>query len=454
MAVAMAVAWTRGAAAAPVPDEGASWIAGGDEVDARPYVVQVLTDESACTGSVISQDRRWVLTAADCIAEDTPQDGVLVSPGEEEEPLRSVQWRAHPGFGLTAEVALVEVAQPLGSSVRLNDDPMGDTWREMEVTLAGFGETAEGAGDGGVLREVQTRVAALDRVTLRLESDERGACEGDQGGPVVAYAGELVVQVGVVIELGCGTRPDVAVRLDELLPWLDREGVVVNTSSLPSLPSHVCALADAPTEPLASEAYVVQPAEVLCQLGPGVDPERRYWDWDDGSDLEPVHPVAPGRRTFTGPGFFRVALCSVSDDGGGRNSCQARHSVVTCLAPDASFSVFGEAPEVTVRGEPELDRCRLGETWQVLDEDGAEVPGAFQAPSTVVFDAPGTYRIVHTLQTEVGDDVAEETVVFSEAVSAAEPGECGCQGHGSGGTPWLLLGLGGLLLRRRRTPTA
>src|SRR5215468_86268 len=180
---------------------------------------------SVCTGAALARD--LILTAAHCVA---PAATYSVLPAKNAPALAIKSIQVHPRYDpqsyalnrATADVALIKLADALPESfvpVPLeNPGPavaVGDRF-----TVAGFGVTAAGSGNGIGLARAASLVATGQPGTLQIrlfDPDAKGdrpglgACTGDSGAPVLRDVDGRLVVIGVVswstgpkLAAGCG----------------------------------------------------------------------------------------------------------------------------------------------------------------------------------------------------------------------------------------------------------
>jgi secreted trypsin-like serine protease len=180
---------------------------------------------SVCTGAALARD--LILTAAHCVA---PGATYSVLPAKNAPALAIKSIQVHPRYDpqsyalnrATADVALIKLAVALperfvpvaletpGAAVAVGD----------RFTIAGFGVTAAGSGNGIGLARAASLVATGQPGTLQIrlfdpatkgDRPGLGACTGDSGGPVLREVDGRHTVIGVVswstgpkLGQGCG----------------------------------------------------------------------------------------------------------------------------------------------------------------------------------------------------------------------------------------------------------
>lgn len=433
-----------------------------------PEVVH-LRSGGGCTGSVIDPAGYWVLTAAHCLDEDTPQDGVVVTVGnsesEPEQQVRSARWIRNDNWddnGIASQgkdIAVIELSEPLEVfPMALNEAPMDASWLGLEVTITGFGITSSNRNDSGIKRVAQTEIAAIGDLNFPDNSDyadqyfeyngSQSTCQGDSGGPTVANVGTGYVQIGITSWGGvpCGSSESGNIRVDKYIGWLTARGVPFTTAA-GSPPSFVCSNRLNEEDESASSIGIV-PFDIRCQVVYGNRDELTTveWQWGDGTTSEGLDVV----HTYERAGNFTVVMTARGDrDGEEWSHSVPRNGLVTaCDVPVAGFEVEpieGLTWQIANKTDVSTYGCITDLVWEVYDESGELVEEYGGWEPEITFAEPGDYRIVQNVGGFAGADAAEVSVKVRRRAGACDS---------TGGTgPLAAFGLllGAAFLRRRRS---
>jgi hypothetical protein len=202
------------------PVSSARWaITDGVQDDGHRAVGYVrMGDSIGCTGTSVG--RRTVLVAGHCISPGQPQTFVL--EGADYTSSSSAIHPEHDPMTHDNDIGLLILGRGVHvvpTALAAAPGPVG-----QEITLVGFGATAQEADDVGTKRTAVNTIESLHPTSFNFAgtgNSTGNVCHKDSGGPVYAGVEGPGPQLGVVIggEKPCGTR-GIAMRVDVYLSWL------------------------------------------------------------------------------------------------------------------------------------------------------------------------------------------------------------------------------------------
>jgi secreted trypsin-like serine protease len=194
------------AALATFGSSPAQAIFGGTTDTAHPAVGLVLdtTSQTLCSGVLLAPT--VVLTAGHCLVGNPNAGDYIVSfattPGSLADFVSVAELHVHPDFS-----ASTTIVHDLG--VLILTDPASETplrWLDVDpggvyqvgamVDSVGYGATSLGVGDG-TRRSAAIDIDQLDAATFQHDqTDGKGPCEGDDGGPALAPVSNRTTVIG------------------------------------------------------------------------------------------------------------------------------------------------------------------------------------------------------------------------------------------------------------------
>ena len=165
-----------------------------------PAVVAIFdaAGRHVCSGTLITE--YVVVTAAHCVGASHRGMTIAVGPDTSGERIAVIDARAHPAFDQPSGANDIAVLFIDGAQLAMVPLPAGalTNLANATVRLVGFGETAGGAGDGGVKRMGTADVDVERADEIDLVPAPSLACVGDSGGPVLLDVGGVDTLVAVV----------------------------------------------------------------------------------------------------------------------------------------------------------------------------------------------------------------------------------------------------------------
>ena len=238
-----------------------------EEVPWQAYVV--VRETTVCGGTII--DPSWVITAAHCLNNATPQDvgvytGIQLRGQATPDTRSSVSGiGVHPGYSPTTyvnDLALLQLSAPLQfgptrAAAQLPITKNADTWPEVftPALVTGWGAQSYGGGAAEALQKANVSILAAPgapcglyggtfQPQIHLCAGVSGGgidtCQGDSGGPLVVRSGDAWVLAGVTsIGNRCGlvNYPGVYSDIAFHLPWI--RSLVPSAAPKPVLPELV-----------------------------------------------------------------------------------------------------------------------------------------------------------------------------------------------------------------------
>ena len=188
-------------------------------------ITQRAGGSSLCTGTLVGDV--VVLTAAHCIDRAHNYSFLL---NQQSYPVKHVF--IHPHYESKAatyphvlnDVAIAILAVRPHSDITPLAMSRTQPWVDMPITIMGFGATGEGTGDDNVKRAQQSYISKVGAVHYEIPplADQGNLCDGDSGGPSLAFVRGQPIIVGVHSTKdisGCGEGGNDA-RIDLFHNWV------------------------------------------------------------------------------------------------------------------------------------------------------------------------------------------------------------------------------------------
>lgn len=200
-------------------------ITDGVEESGHPAVGELLFDttgdgkrDKACTATLVGA--KTVLTAAHCVGYQNTLFGTDGIAHDAASTLRHPEWDS--AFPQVSDIGVVILTKP--SAVEPMPLYTAAPQAGTTVTLIGFGETSNGAGDNNVKRIATNTIDSVETAHFNVSGTgggEGNGCYGDSGGPTLIDAGGVETVGGIMSYVAgtCGSTM-IVTRIDAFLPWI------------------------------------------------------------------------------------------------------------------------------------------------------------------------------------------------------------------------------------------
>ncbi|MGH1344502.1 MAG: trypsin-like serine protease [Nannocystales bacterium] len=314
----------------------------------------------------------------------------------------------------------------------------------------------------GIKRYRQTRVAGMPGESLSdgvyVGSFQDAACGGDSGGPAYIQFPDGSWHVFGVVSGGpppCGGGADLYAVMSEWVPWIEED------SGLDITPCHDT---DGTWNPTGlCQGFEMDPLDpdrewsnfCLGEVSPPSETCGAAFDSVPDDDAPIVSITNPMTESTLDDAPSQLQIDIEADDGDGygvravRLSINGQEQAAELREPPFGFSAEFPAGVYELTAVAEDWGGNIGESETVRVAIGAELPPLPEASTGAADASTGD----DTSDGEAGT-AAESTGGTGDGESSGAPADdgdsgCGCRSEGSGGSSWLLLGLVGLLRRRR-----
>lgn len=196
-----------------------------------------LQNENFCGGAIIGSD--YVITSAFCVQNRVVDDFKVTvrSSIESETAFKPIEIVNHPSLGKDKPedvIALIQVDKRF-ETVNAMWKPVPLIAKDSEKLLQGGKLIMSGYGATAELSEAVILVYLYSTITdqancariykgsgsgfLCITGDnvDSGACDGDEGGPLVTEDFKLA---GIISKVGCGKKPDKAIQVSFFRDWI------------------------------------------------------------------------------------------------------------------------------------------------------------------------------------------------------------------------------------------